>query len=219
VIKTTSKQPSQNIEATNCSLSTRTNAIKLGTESIGDFENITFSNCRITNTGMAGIALYTVDGGNMHNVNISDITMDGVAAPICIRLGARLKTFRDGDQPMTCPGKLSDVTISNVIAKNVGLIGILVNGVPGYPIVALKLSNIQIEVPGGGTADEATVQLPEKEASYPEFSMFGKTMPAYGIYARHVHGLTVDHVQTTALVPDARPATLFVDVDPVPAAL
>src|SRR5438105_11171577 len=140
VIKSTSStKPSRDIEATNCKLSSHTNAIKLGTESIGGFENIKVSNCQISNTNMAGIALYEVDGADLRNVTISDITMDGVTVPISIRLGARLKTFREGDQPKPAAGKLRDVTIKNVTAKNVEMIGMLINVVPGHPVEALTL--------------------------------------------------------------------------------
>ncbi len=219
VIKSTSRaRPGRDIVASDCKLSTRTNAIKLGTESIGGFENIKVSNCQITNTKMAGIALYTVDGGDLRNVAISDISMDGVAVPISIRLGARLKTFREGDQPKTNPGKLRDVTIKNVSAKNIEMIGMLINGVPGFPVEALTLENIQLDLPGGGTAEAAKVQLPEKEKAYPEHDMFGKTMPASGIYVRHVRGVSFKNVQTHLLKPDARPATVFIDVgDATPA--
>ena len=216
VIKATSAtKPSRDIVASDCKFSSRTNAIKLGTESIGGFENISVSNCQITDTRMAGIALYEVDGGDLRNVTISDITMDGVAVPVCIRLGARLKTFREGDQPKPAPGKLSGVTIKNVTAKNIDMIGMLINGVPGHPVEALTLENIQFELPGGGTAQAANVQLPEKEKAYPEFDTFGKTMPAYGIYARHLRGVTIQNVRTTLLKPDARPATVFIDVEDV----
>lgn len=216
VIKATSAtKPSRDIEATNCKLSTRTNAIKLGTESIGGFENIKVTNCQITNTKMAGIALYEVDGADLRNVTISEILMDGVIVPISIRLGARLKTFREGDEPRPAPGKLRDVTIRNVIAKNVEMIGMIINGVPGHPVEALTLENIEIELPGGGTAEDAKVQLPEKEKAYPEHNMFGKTVPAYGIYARHVRGVKFQNVRTTLLNPDARPATVFIDVEDV----
>src|SRR5439155_17313836 len=129
VIKATSAtKPSRDIEATNCKLSSHTNAIKLGTESIGGLENIKVSNCQISKTDMAGIALYAVDGADLRNVKISDVTMDGVTVPISIRLGARLKTFRAGEQPRPAPGKLRDVTIKNMSAKNIGMIGMLING-------------------------------------------------------------------------------------------
>jgi len=214
VIKSTSAaKPSHDIQAAHCKLSSHANAIKLGTESIGGFANISISNCQITRTDMAGIALYAVDGGDLSNITISDVTMDGVTVPISIRLGARLKTFREGDQPRPAPGKLHDVTIKNVAAKNIKMIGLLANGIPGFPIEALTLENIQLELPGGGTAESAKIQLSEKEAAYPEFDMFGKTMPAYGIYARHVSGLNLQDVRITSLQPDARPATVFLDVD------
>jgi len=209
---TSATKPSRDIVATDCQLSTRCNAIKLGTEAIGGFEKITISNCKITNTKMSGIALYAVDGGDLRNVSINDVTMDGVVVPISIRLGARLKTFREGDSPKPTPGKLRDVTIKNVSAKNIGMIGMLINGVPGYPVEALTLDSIQLELPGGGSAEAAKVNLSEKENAYPEFNMFGKTLPAYGIYARHVRGVKFTNVRTTLLKPDARPATVFIDV-------
>lgn len=216
VIKSTSRtRPSRNITAVDCSLSTRTNAIKLGTESIGGFENITVSRCRITRTKMSGIALNAVDGGDLKNVSISDVTMDGVMVPISIRLGSRLKTFREGDEARTQPGKLRDVAIRNVSAKNIGFIGMLINGVPGHPVEALTLEDIRLEVPGGGTAEQAKVRLSEKEKAYPEFDMFGKTMPASGIYARHLRGVKFDKIRITTLKPDARPDKVFIDVEDV----
>lgn len=215
VIKSTGPKPSRDIVVRNCKLSSHTNAIKLGTESFGGFEDISVSNCQVTKTDMAGIALYTVDGGDLRNVTISDVAMDGVAVPISIRLGSRLKTFREGEQPKLSAGRLRDVTIKNVSAKNVEMIGMLINGVPGHPVEAITLDNVQIEVPGGGTAKAAKVQLPEKESAYPEFSMFGKTLPAYGIYARHVRGIKFQDVRMSSLKADARPATMFVDVEDV----
>jgi hypothetical protein len=107
------------------------------------------------------------------------------------------------------------VTLKNVSARNIGMIGILINGVPGHPVEALTLKNIQMELPGGGTAEAAKVQLLEKEAAYPEFDTFGKTMPAYAVYARHVHGIKLRDVRTSLLKPDARPATVFIDVEGV----
>jgi polygalacturonase len=211
VIKSTGAEPSSDITASNCKLSTRTNAIKIGTESYGGFADINISNITVYNTDMSGIALNDVDGGELTNVNISDVNMDGVSIPITVRLGSRLKTFRAGDQPKAV-GTLHDVKITNVSAKNVRLIGILINGVPGHPVQNLAISNVQIEVPGGGTADATKVQLPEKEKAYPEFNMFGKTLPAYGIYARHVDGMTLDNVKFTPLAADARPAAVFIDV-------
>ena len=213
-IKATSPLPCRDITASGCKLSTKCNAIKLGTESLGDFEKIFVTDCQIRDTGMAGIALYSVDGANLHDVAISGITMDGVTVPICVRLGARLKTFRAGDQPKP-PGTLRDVTIKNVSATGVRQIGLLISGITNHPVENLTVENIQIEVPGGGKLADARIQLPEKEKAYPEYSMFGKVMPAYGIYARHVRGITFKSVRTTVKATDERPANIFIDAEGV----
>lgn len=213
-LKATSPLPNRNISARDCNLSTSCNAIKLGTESLGDFENIEISNCQIRRTGMAGIAIYSVDGAHTRNVTIADITMDGVAVPISIRLGARLKTFRTGD-PAKPPGKLRDVTLKNIQATNVRLIGAIINGVTNHPVENLTLTNVTLTVPGGGTAEDATKELPEREAAYPEYNMFGRTLPAHGIYARHVRGLNLQSVRIVPTRSDARPAMVFRDVEGV----
>ena len=210
-LKTTSPLPCRDITASGCKLSTKCNAIKLGTESLGDFENISVTDCQIHNTGMAGIALYSVDGANLHNVSLNGITMDGVTVPICVRLGARLKTFRAGDQSKL-PGTLRDVTIKNMRVTGARQIGMLINGITNHPVENLTLENIQIELAGGGTATNAQIQLPENESAYPEYSMFGKIMPAYGIYARHIRGLIFKNVRMATATPAARPSVACVDV-------
>jgi polygalacturonase len=212
--KATSPLPCRDIIATGCKLSTKCNAIKFGTESLGDFEDIHISDCQIRNTRISGIALNSVDGAHLQNVTIDGITMNGVAAPISMRLGARLKTFRAGDQPKP-PGILRDVTIKNLRVTGARQIGILINGIPGHPVENVSLENIQIELPGGGSAASARVKLAEKEAAYPEYDMFGKVIPAYGIYARHVRGISFSNVQTTVIARDARPEKVLIDVEGV----
>jgi polygalacturonase len=213
-MKATSALPCRDVTVTGCKLQTRCNAIKFGTESLGDFEHIRISDCQIRDTRMSGIALYSVDGSHLHDVIISDITMDGITLPISIRLGARLKTFRKGDQPKP-PGVLRDITIKNLRVTGARQIGLLINGIPGHPVEALTLENIQIELAGGGTKTDAQVQLPEKESAYPEYNTFGKVMPASGIYARHVRNITFKNVHTSVAAADARPEKVFIDVEGV----
>jgi len=53
--------------------------------------------------------------------------------------------------------------------------------------------------------------VPEKEADYPEFSMFGE-LPAWGLYVRHMDGLTMKNIKFSIKAPDYRPALVFDDV-------
>ena len=64
--------------------------IKIGTESEGDFRNITISN--IVFDTSRGLALESVDGSHIEDVTVSNITMRDVSnAPIFIRLGNRMR--------------------------------------------------------------------------------------------------------------------------------
>ena len=108
-------------------------------------------------------------------------------------------------------GSISNVVIKNLKAQAVSPIGILVSGIPGHTVSAVTLENIEISLPGGGTRAETSVILAEKENAYPEITMFGKEIPAYGLYARHVTGLTAKNVKVELAAPDLRPAILCED--------
>jgi polygalacturonase len=53
--------------------------------------------------------------------------------------------------------------------------------------------------------------VPERENGYPEPSMFG-IVPAYGLFVRHVEGLTVENLDIGFEQPDERPAFVLMDV-------
>jgi hypothetical protein len=203
-LKTTGPLPCRDIEVSDCNLKSHWGGIKLGTESVGDFENIKVSHCRLADTH-GGIKLLSVDGANLRHVTISDLDMTNVTMPIFIRLGSRLKTFRDGDTPRPV-GTVSDVTIKNIRGTCVSPLAILSSGIPGHLIEGVTLENIHLQLPGGGTREDAQAVLPEKEAGYPEITLFGSHLPAYGVLARHVRDLKILDVTLTMNSPDARPA-------------
>ena len=107
---------------------------------------------------------------------------------------------------------MRNVTIRNVTAERGGLIGILANGVPDHPIDGLTLENVRLITAGGNFA-ESIPMPPENEAKYPEYNMFGTTMPASGAFLRHVRNLTLANVTTATTQPDARPRTSMTDVE------
>ena len=184
-----------------------TGRIKFGTESNGGFKNITITNCVFDYS--RGLAIESVDGGPIEDVVIADLTMrDIVNAPIFVRLGNRA---RGPNRPP--PGTIRRVRIANVVASNVdSRHGVLISGIPDHPIEDLTLSDVRIAYQGGGTAGDAALDPPEKESDYPEPDMFG-TIPAYGLYARHVNGLAARDVHFTLEQPDARPAVRLDEVN------
>ena len=215
VIKTTGglggkTMPSENITVTNCVLGSAWNNVKLGTESLGDFKNISVSNCvmfRIAGSlrpPMAGLAIEMVDGSTLDGLVASNLTMREVSAPIFIRLGNRGRGMQ-----VPVPGTLRNVSISNVVATG-ALHTNSITGLPGHPVRSVSLDNINITMHGGGR-EQRGLDVAENPEKYPEATMFG-TLPAYGFYVRHVEGLTMRNIQVHWEEQDARPAAIFDDV-------
>jgi polygalacturonase len=183
-----------------------TGRIKCGTESNGGFINITVSNCVFE--GCQGLALETVDGALLEDIAVTNITMrDVISCPIFLRLGARLRGPKGavGTDQSTVVGTLRRVIISGITSYNTaGKFGSNITGIPGFPVEDVKISDIYVETVGGGTAEQAAIQVAEHEDGYPEPGMLG-TLPAYGFYFRHVNRLEMSHVEVTTKAPDARP--------------
>ncbi|MGB6133192.1 MAG: glycoside hydrolase family 28 protein [Acidobacteriaceae bacterium] len=181
-----------------------TGRIKFGTESNGGFLNIAISNCIFE--GCQGLALETVDGAHLEDVSISNITMRNIfSTPIFLRLGARLR----GPKDSTRVGTLRRVNIGNIVCWNTASKSAsILSGIPGALIEDVNLHDILIVSQGGGTTEQAAIQLPEDESKYPEPTMFGAT-PSWAFYVRHLHGLSMSNIQLQTESPDARPAILL----------
>lgn len=181
--------------------------IKFGTESSGGFRNCTVENC--TFRSCRGLALEEVDGGIMDNITINNITMMDVPDyAIYITTGKRDRT-----PGLTTTSRARNILISNVIADGVGkMSGIQIMGMPGHPIEGVRLSNIRLISDGGGTKKDAAIAPKELGNGYPEPRKLG-TLPAYGLYARHVRGLEVANVNMDFKQEDLRPAISCTDVD------
>ncbi len=187
----------------------RTGRIKFGTESNGGFKNITISNCAFD--GCRGLAIESVDGAIVEDVSCTNITMrDAVEAPIFMRLGARMRG------PAGVPvGVMRRVILSNITVQSSASsarIGSIVAGIPGHPIEDLKISDVIVSHPGGGTKSDAQRAVPEEEKKYPEPTMFGIT-PAHGFFVRHVRGLEMEGIKIEHTAADARPVFVLDDVE------
>ncbi|HEX4032293.1 MAG TPA: glycoside hydrolase family 28 protein [Terracidiphilus sp.] len=185
----------------------RNGRIKYGTESNGGFINTTISNCVFE--GCEGLALESSDGALLEDCTITNITMrDLVTGPFFLRLNARLR----GPKETTKVGTLKRVLISNIVSYNSAQRGSILSGIPGYPIEDVKLSNIYIEQVGGGTAEDAKIDVPELVDGYPDPNRFGQ-IPATGFFLRHMKNLEMSHVEIATAAPDARPAFDLTDVE------
>jgi polygalacturonase len=177
-----------------------TGRIKCGTESNGGFKNITISNCVFESC--RGFALESVDGALLEDVTFTGITMRDVRnSPIFLRLGTRMRG------PKGVPvGTLKRIIMSNITSYGaVAELPSIISGVPGHMVEDIKIDNVYFHQLGGGTAEMASLQPAENEATYPEPKMFG-TLPASGFFVRHVKNLEFGNVEIVAEKPDSRPA-------------
>jgi polygalacturonase len=201
----------KNVSVTNCHLSTCCNAFKIGTETEGGFENITFSDSVVFNNDVpykerviAGVALEIVDGGWIDGVIVRNIQMQRSRTPIFIRLGNR-KRVHDNPQH-----GIRNVNIENVRASE-ALVPSSITGLPGMEVRDVALSHLQFQDAIPGRPEWVKRPIPEKETAYPESRMFGM-LPASGLYVRHVRDLRLNDLTFTAPPGEARPTVIFDDV-------
>ena len=181
----------------------RCGRIKFGTESNGGFKNITITN--VVFDECLGIALLAVDGGNLENITISNITMrDIYNGPLIIRLGNRARG--PGDVPVA---KVRNINISDIVVERChGQWGSIISGIPGHSIENVRISNMTVEFVGGGKKEYASIIPPEKEDAYPEHVMFGM-MPSYGFYVRHANNIQFNNIDLRyTQIDDPRPAVV-----------
>ena len=188
----------------------RTGRIKLGTESNGGFRRITITNnvfrsCR-------GIALETVDGGDLEDILVDGLEMyDLRTAPLFIRLGGRLR----GPEG-SAPGRMTGIKIRNVLAEQwITTVPAIINGMPGYRIGDVEITNFLMRIKGGGTPAMAALEPPEAEESYPDPECFGTELPACGLFARHIDRLALDNFKVECVHPDSRPHSWLQDIGEV----
>lgn len=220
------KEGGLRIAITNCIISTRWAAVRIGPEARGVFRDIAVSNCVIYDTYGAAIKIQEVEGGLMENISFDNLVMNHVTGPISLRLGGYLGWRQERKESLPI-GVLRNIRFSNIratIADNAYPLQhevpafpgekkscLNITGVPGYSIENVSFSGLQLTFPGGGSQEEAHRAVPELRDRYPEYHMFG-ILPAYGIYLRHVKGLTFEDVTLETASPDLRSALVGDDV-------
>jgi hypothetical protein len=134
------RRSTENLSVTNCTLATNCNAFKLGTESGGDFRNITVSNCTMLarkqgRPPISGISLLSVDGATIEGVAISNVAMTDVCCPVFLRLGNR---GRDLATPE--PGAVRRIVVAGIVATG-SRWPCTIAGVPARPIEGVTFSD------------------------------------------------------------------------------
>ncbi len=181
--------------------------IKLGTDSIAGFRNVLIADCICENT--RGLQLGAIDGGVLEDVTFRDINLvNPVNHPIFLRLSARNRAPRGAGVAKVRRVRFTDIQVSG--ARREYPCGVV--GIPDGIIEDVSFRGVHVHAAGGGTAEDAARQVPERRNSSLEPSFMG-TLPAHGLYARHVRNLSLTDLSFDTAAPDARPAIALENVD------
>lgn len=221
----------RNVTVTNSYFSTRWSVFRFGG---GKAANIAVSNCVLHQVYGCPIKFHGAPGSSFENMSFSNLVLDDVTGPIHISVGPRTPRKpgsgptpvdalpQEPDQPpavvrnisfsnihgtvTTNPGQMEETTLTNSYREGEKHSCIALNCVGGATMERISLENIHLVFGGGGTAEDAARRdLPEIAG---EYFMLGP-MPAYGLYARHAHALTLSNVRLETATPDLRPAVIL----------
>lgn len=106
----------------------------------------------------------------------------------------------------TNPGQIDEAKVTSNANEGEKHSAIVFNCVGGATMENVSMEDIHLSFGGGGNAEDAARRdLPEFAG---EYFMLGP-IPAYGIYARGVRGLTLHNIRLQTSTPDLRPALIF----------
>ena len=217
-IKGASLRPTEDVLIENSTFITVCNALKIGTDTQGDFRRIYARNLILGgipenmhssrgHQASTGITLATVDGGTVEDILISGVEINRTRAPIFIRIGNRLRVMPTMAKPPV--GKLRRIIIENGIGNGNFRQGSLISGISNHPITDVVLTSIHFNAEGGGAKDLINRELPEKEDGYPDAQGFNRDgLPSHGFYVRHAKNIQFKNVRNTTKIPYARPEFL-----------
>lgn len=240
VLKTTGRtglpaRACENVTVTNCVLVSDDTALKLGTESFGDFRNISFTGCVIRKTRV-GLGIYAKDGGTFEAVTFSGISMetypthpDKIEYPIFLDMEKR--------KPDSKPSRVRDINFNDLIIHTRGRA--LVGSMPDHPLENLTFRNILMRVAGfvpvegvKKTRGSSNVLAAGRESDYadvPAAFIFANVrnlelsgvrvvwdsaeppQERHAIYAAHVDGLRIADFIGRQAVPGGKLATIGLD--------
>jgi polygalacturonase len=214
----------ENITIENCTVRSSASAVKLGTASYGGFKHISIKKIKVYDTYRSAVALECVDGGVMDDITVDGVEAKNVGNAFFVRLGHRYQARPVG-------------VIKNVLLKNINatilnpkpdkgyemegpppdtqyyLLPASIVGLDSHFIQNISLENIRLTYGGNAqtTGIDSLQKVPERAKDYPEFDMFGE-LPSWGLYVRHVDGITLRNVRLRLKKGDYRKAILYDDV-------
>ena len=104
------------------------------------------------------------------------------------------------------PYQIPDAVVTSAYNPGEVFSCIALNGVAPGVLENIRLADVHVIFPGGGTTDQgANRAVPEIADEY----FRNGILPSYALFARNVRGLTLSNVRFEMAAPDSRPAVIF----------
>jgi len=206
---------SDNITVTDSTFSsTNCNALQIGSETWGDFQNISWSNIKVLRGGKSGIGIQSNDGAVIRNMSYDNITMANVSFPIFMSVTSILRASTK------TPGHMENIRFSNITATDIiagnnasaQQTAIVLSGQTGNFLKNIVLDRVTVDFPGGGKTSGDPPEGSTLTGATSYNPRYMNPLPAYGLFGRHIQGLELRKVTFTHAQVDARPALVGRDI-------
>ena len=201
----------------NCELLSACNAVKIGTDTQGDFRNIWVRHCSIGGlekdpSGLkhagcdSAVSLEMMDGGTAEDILLSDLSIQRAASPFFMRLEKRGRV-KPGD-PAPPIGSLRRAAVARVRGGQCGPRGSYFLGIPEKSIEDVLLQDVEIRQFPSQKPVLKEEEIGEMYGVYPDAHMIDPLgdAPAYALWARHIRGLTLQNYAVFPQGGESRPA-------------
>lgn len=218
--KGASQRPLNRVLVEDCDFYSACNAVKVGTDTQGDFRNVLIRRCRIGGlaedpSGLkhpcsdSGVSLEMVDGGTLENFWLTDLHITRAWSPFFLRLEDRGRV-KPGD-PAPGIGNLRRALISHVRGEANGPRGSYMLGIPEKPIEDIAFADVCLRQDPWQEPAPDPRNYPDFKGAYPDAHMIDPVglAPACGLWARHARNVTLSDFRVLPEGEDSRPA--FVD--------
>lgn len=218
------ESPMRDIEITDCTIISRSNSIKVGTETTHDIGDIRISDCRCLmpdlypGTGTA-LSFESVDGAVLSDVSVKNIRAERCVCPLFIRLGNRNRAARVTAQSAYAvefgkkgkkgavadkkrfahKGAIRHITVEDLTATEtempIMICGYRQHGHVGR-VTDVTLNRVSLTPTARPFIVDRRLFIPEYASVYPEANRFGN-LPAYALFIRHADDIRLKNFRFT----------------------